>query len=121
SFFGCFGFIQRNCYEKMGGFDERFLGWGGEDMELMMRLYYHLGPPYLLFDDIDVFHLTHTASREEFNHRSRNMELYKSSEHNLGVNFYVNRLFGVYDDGIIGDVMVYRDDRGVCKLPVERG
>jgi hypothetical protein len=57
----CFIAIPREVWDQMGGFDERFVGWGYEDMafkSLVTSLY-----PWGLVDG-DVYHLWHPRSEE---------------------------------------------------------
>jgi hypothetical protein len=41
--------VHREAFERVGGFDEGFVGWGGEDIELRLRLFLLGG---VGFDDV---------------------------------------------------------------------
>ncbi len=75
SYIGCFGLVPRATFEAVGGFDERFEGWGLEDTEIMRRLLGVLG--FHSLRDATVWHLDHLVSPyiwEE--HWGRNLEVY---------------------------------------------
>lgn len=50
--------ITRKCYEEIGGFDESFIGWGGEDNEFWGRAITRRLWPYAF---LPVVHLWHAA------------------------------------------------------------
>lgn len=108
SFIGHFGFVKNEVFKKLGGYDEEYRGWGYEDTEFMMRLYMESSAYLNLFDLADVFHLTHPISKADKANRSNNIELYQAKEADLSISFYVNRIFGVYDDGTKGPIVEKR-------------
>ena len=105
SFFGHFGCIGHDDFDRIGGFNESYVGWGYEDIDIMLRAYILNRKYYHLFNDIDVFHLTHPINRTEMESRSQNVSEYENLERSLGVHFHVNRLFGVYDDVPNGPIL----------------
>ncbi len=75
SYIGCFGLVPRWAFDRVGGFNERFEGWGLEDTELMRRLLGVVGFRSLI--QSTVWHLDHLVSPyiwEE--HWGRNLRLY---------------------------------------------
>lgn len=98
SFLGHFGCVRKDIFEAEGGFDENYTGWGFEDTDLMMRLYSRLRSYFNLYEHLDVYHLTHLVQKEDIAQRGINIQRYYEKEKSLGVRFYVNRFFGVYDD-----------------------
>jgi hypothetical protein len=48
--------IRPELYERVGGFDERYRGWGGEDEDMLYRV--ASAGPVIQFDDVFV-HLAH--------------------------------------------------------------
>jgi glycosyltransferase involved in cell wall biosynthesis len=95
TFIGSYGIIRRNVFEKIGGFDVGYKGWGYEDTDLMMRLclgreeYTILGQ-----NGVEVYHLTHPS-------RTRGalstQERFNALERQHGRWFHVNHFFGVYE------------------------
>lgn len=56
-------FIQRAVFEQTGGFDERFLGWGGEDDAMTLRLM-NSGFPLIELGTTPALHLWHPRSAQ---------------------------------------------------------
>ena len=108
SFVGHFGIVKNELFRTVGGYDEEYVGWGYEDTDLMLRLYLESNSFLNMFDKADVFHLTHPITKSDKAHRSRNIKLYQAKEAQFSVCFYVNRLFGVFDDGKRGPVLEKR-------------
>jgi glycosyltransferase involved in cell wall biosynthesis len=54
---GGINILQRHQFERVGGFDERFRGWGGEDDAFAFSLNHLYGQPHRL--DATIFHLWH--------------------------------------------------------------
>jgi len=75
TYIGCFGLLPKWAFNKVGGFDERFEGWGLEDTELMRRLLTLVG--FRSLRESTVWHLDHLVSPyiwEE--HWGKNLRLY---------------------------------------------
>jgi len=75
TYIGCFGLVPTATFHEVGGFDERFEGWGLEDTELMRRLLGVLGFRSLRAGT--VWHVDHMVSPyiwEE--HWGKNLRLY---------------------------------------------
>ena len=51
--------LRRDVFTAVRGMDERYEGWGGEDMAFVMRL--NLATPFLIFDDA-MYHLYHESA-----------------------------------------------------------
>lgn len=56
--------VPRNLYEQVGGFDERFVGWGGEDNAFWKACTIAGGEPLRI--EGDVFHLWHQPATREY-------------------------------------------------------
>lgn len=66
--------ISRDLFDKLGGWDERFLGWGGEDDALSYKLQ-RMQPPSLGLSDNCVFHLWHPKAPVDEFHYLKNLEV----------------------------------------------
>lgn len=66
--------MKRECFEKIGGMDERFEGWGGEDEALAYTLETICGTHGRLNEDI--YHLRHPCANVNNNYYLRNFALY---------------------------------------------
>ena len=70
---GSFG-ITRGAYLGIGGFDESFVGWGGEDNEFWERAQTRKVWPY---GYLPILHLWHEAQPEKFQQERRTAELFE--------------------------------------------
>lgn len=57
--------VRREDFFKVGGYDERFIGWGWEDIAFRLKLDHEIGP-HQRINDGRVYHLWHERP-EEFN------------------------------------------------------
>jgi glycosyltransferase involved in cell wall biosynthesis len=57
---GCNFSAPTNAFLNLGGFDEEFIGWGGEDEDMAER-FYRCGLPLVPLNDCFVYHLDHHA------------------------------------------------------------
>lgn len=53
--------VTLDIYRRINGFDEEYLGWGGEDDDLGRRVYLAGGRPIVGVRDLTVYHLYHEA------------------------------------------------------------
>jgi len=75
SFCGGLFLLRRDLYEELGGFDERFLGWGGEDDAMSVKLSRLVKRRGVLQNQI-AYHLWHersVASRYFHSHYKQNL------------------------------------------------
>jgi glycosyltransferase involved in cell wall biosynthesis len=72
---GCNMGIWREDLVAVNGFDESYIGWGGEDSDIGSRLY-HLGRPRkFVYGHAIVYHLNHpTLSRDSFGRNSARLQ-----------------------------------------------
>jgi len=72
---GCNMGIWREDLVAVNGFDETYIGWGGEDSDIGSRLY-HLGRPRkFVYGHAIVYHLNHpTLSRDSFGRNSARLQ-----------------------------------------------
>lgn len=61
TYVACFGIVPRTVFSRVGGFTEKFVGWGCEDVELVSRLLADV-PLVNLFNRYVTFHLDHVVS-----------------------------------------------------------
>jgi hypothetical protein len=75
-YFGGLNVLQRNAFEAVGGYDERFIGWGGEDEAFAYALDTLIGTHVRL--DGEMVHFWHPFVGPEGNpHYETNYALYK--------------------------------------------
>lgn len=95
SFFGNCGFIHKEDFTRIGGFDEVKFKSRREDVEIMYRMCLN-GFNYMhLYDICEVVHLNHSAFLKEPDERLRCHETFRKLEEEKGYRFRVNNLFGI--------------------------
>jgi glycosyltransferase involved in cell wall biosynthesis len=105
----CFGAIYKGDFEKIGGFDINYSGWGRHDMDLMLRLLVRNFRFVNLFDEVSVIHLNHKVIHQDIQKKHQNISYYLEKEKKLGFVFKPNHLFGLYEgDG--KEVLVERKE-----------
>ncbi|WP_373601534.1 galactosyltransferase-related protein [Paraclostridium bifermentans] len=70
----------KEVYKNIGGFDERFRGWGGEDDAVLSCVKYIYGK-YHRLDNI-LYHLYHTRQHQNAECRIKNLEILKNDYFN---------------------------------------
>ena len=103
----CFGAIYKDDFNKIGGFDINYSGWGRHDMDLMLRLLVGNFRFVNLFDMVSVIHLNHKVIQQDIQKKHQNISYYLEKEKKLGFVFKPNHLFGLYE-GNGGEVLVER-------------
>ncbi len=93
----CFGAIYKGDFEKIGGFDINYSGWGRHDMDLMLRLLVRNLRFMNLFDKVSVIHLNHKVIQQDIQKKRQNISYYLEKERKLGFVFKPNHLFGLYE------------------------
>jgi glycosyltransferase involved in cell wall biosynthesis len=105
----CFGAMYKSDFDKMGGFDINYSGWGRHDMDLMLRLLVKNLRFVNLFDKVSVIHLNHKVIQQDIKKKHQNISYYLEKEKKLGFVFKPNHLFGLYEgDG--EEVLVERKE-----------
>jgi glycosyltransferase involved in cell wall biosynthesis len=105
----CFGAIYKGDFEKIGGFDINYSGWGRHDMDLMLRLLIRNLRFVNLFDKVSVIHLNHKVILQDIQKKKQNISYYLEKEKKLGFVFKPNHLLGLYEgDG--EEVLVERKE-----------
>lgn len=59
--------VRRDAFEAVGGYDERFIGWGWEDTSLAAALWTMVGPASRLYGE--VYHLWHPLDPLRFSNK----------------------------------------------------
>lgn len=96
SFPGNFGFVSKQLFDKIGGFDERFDGYGGEDDYFAYKLYLSDGNKFKNLFDIQVIHINHPTRKSNSHESKRNWELFEKIIKGEGVkSFNINILLGL--------------------------
>lgn len=57
--------ISRDQYRELGGFDERYVGWGAEDTEFNSRFWKHYGTETVMAGG-EMFHLWHERGQPDY-------------------------------------------------------
>jgi predicted glycosyltransferase involved in capsule biosynthesis len=81
---GLMNVVSRKAFEKIGGMDERFVGWGEEDSSFARALDTLVGKHYRM--DETIFHLWHPPANCYHPHREFNKRLenrYRQVEGNI--------------------------------------
>jgi hypothetical protein len=81
---GLMNVVSRKAFEKVGGMDERFFGWGEEDDSFARTLDTIVGKHYRMEETI--FHLWHPRANDDHPHREFNKQLgkrYRQVEGNI--------------------------------------
>lgn len=70
--------ISKELYKEIGGFDERFQGWGSEDIAFYYNLF-TVSDKMINLDRYSIYHLYHESSSDYKNsdHAKRNLQLFK--------------------------------------------
>jgi predicted glycosyltransferase involved in capsule biosynthesis len=79
---GC-NMITREAFEKIGGYDQRFIGWGFEDTDFMQRSKKMNRVSRIMDDDAICWHFNHEAIRTENPHYMRNLLIYNENVNKL--------------------------------------
>jgi len=93
----CFGAIYKDDFDKIGGYDINYSGWGRHDMDLMLRLLVGNFGFVNLFEIVSVIHLNHKVIRQDLQKKHQNISYYLEKEKKLGFVFKPNHLFGLYE------------------------
>lgn len=99
SFPANFGFVKKELFEKIGGFNESFEGYGVEDDYFAYCLYKESPSSFaLLRDKINVLHINHPIKPSSIEDAIKNNNLYISLlEKEKIKSFNINVLFGIED------------------------
>jgi predicted glycosyltransferase involved in capsule biosynthesis len=66
--------ITKELYQKIEGYDERFVGWGYEDTNVCWKLQKELGD-YTIFENEKILHLWHPRDQLNWNNRDLALKL----------------------------------------------
>jgi len=99
TYLSSFGAVERRQFWSVSGFDEKYVGWGWEDVDLMMRLLCVNTRCDLLGAGIRAIHLDHPRiSRCLSASAIANKKRFEWKQQLLGVRFKCNHLFGIYEN-----------------------
>lgn len=91
SFIGNFGLISKADFDSIGGFPE-YPGYACEDDAFAFLCYIKLGMP-VVFDDIELLHITHPISEKSYEQATKNQQrLQKLLEENGCSEFHISRI-----------------------------
>ncbi len=91
-----FGFISRELFNKIGGFDERFEGYGGEDDYFAYKMYLSDKKGFKSLFDIPMIHINHPKKETDQDESTKNWKLFEKLLKVEGVkSFNINILFGI--------------------------
>lgn len=107
SFLTNFGLVSKQLVKSVGGFDERFEGWGFEDLDLMVQLLRSGTGLLNLWDVAEVLHLNHPLGAAT-GESEQNRELYYSKLAEYGVAVNVTQLFET-PEGTHTDIIISTD------------
>ena len=79
---GC-NMITREAFDKIGGYDHRFIGWGFEDTDFMQRSKRGNSVSRIMDNDAICWHFHHDAIRTENPHYMRNLQIYNENVNRL--------------------------------------
>jgi len=98
SFIGCFGCLRAETFWDVGGFDEKYIGWGYEDTDLMMRLILAGNEFVKMYNNISILHLSHPSSHLFETERLINRKRFENLEKSVKFVFKANHLFGIFEN-----------------------
>lgn len=99
SFIGNFGFVNRSLFERVGGFDNRFQTYGGEDDYLAYRLYREEPDGFKNFSEhLRVLHINHPSFVDATERNFESSLLLNNLLLEEGISsFNINVLFSIPD------------------------
>lgn len=94
SFPGNFGFISKELFDKIEGFDERFEGYGGEDDHFAYKLYMADKCKFVNLFSLSVVHINHLKKDTDYIESLKNNRLFQKILKHEGIkSFNINVLF----------------------------
>lgn len=103
TYIGNFGFIKRSALEKIGFWNEHFIGYGLEDDCIAFLLYLNFGEP-VRFDSIHVIHVWHEIAEQNYMQLENNKQIFRKILLKQGVaKFHSGHL--LYGDGDVIEKM----------------
>jgi len=96
--------INRNAFMRIGGWDERFVGWGGEDNAMTLKILNCPGLVATKCEGMDTYHLSHPidGGRKGSRMYRMNLHLVEDIEHRIEINqdsFYAECVVAAKDIG----------------------
>lgn len=96
SFPGNFGFVSRKLFNEIGGFNERFKGYGGEDDFFAYKMYMKDKKGFKNLFKIKVIHINHSIKKENKSESIKNWKIYKKILNSEGIDsFNIEALFNI--------------------------
>ena len=82
--------ISKRLIEEVGGFDENFVGWGFEDLELAYRLWKYEKYPlkFVIDENLINYHIYHVHSEKILKERDENYRYFSNKHQNQDVLLY---------------------------------
>lgn len=92
TYIGNFGFVKKEALINVGLWDEKIKGYGTEDDLLTFVLYMKYGNPFLM-NDIQVYHIWHEISENNYVQLENNTKAYKEMLKQYNIReFHIGRL-----------------------------
>lgn len=111
SFIANFGCMERKLFDRVGGFDERYVGWGRHDCDLMYRFLVEAKAKFEnAFTCGPIIHLNHGVKGQKKD-LAINEGLYQELERKHGLALRYSHLFGLKehdDDSVFTDKEGYK-------------
>ncbi|MBA4536922.1 glycosyltransferase family 2 protein [Bacillus aquiflavi] len=112
-FFSGFVSLPKQLLQKVGGFDERFKGWGFEDWDLGYRLYQN-GATFRCAANVSAYHQEHPVSaRNVFREMCKNYFLYQRKHQSFETSIHVLVLTGKISR--IQESIIIGEYKSLCK------
>ena len=87
--------IKKDVFDEIGGFSERFVGWGFEDMDVSYRAF-KAGYRFAMNDEMVTYHLYHQHGKEIYAQRDNNFKVFFERNPDYPValyeDFYHNKI-----------------------------
>jgi hypothetical protein len=84
SYTGGISFFRKQMLYKIGGWNEKFIGWGFEDRELYEKM--KMVRANILVEDFPVFHLNHPKQKNKQEKRKKNKEMFNKLRTKMSKN-----------------------------------
>jgi len=106
---GCFTLIKRDAYQRLGGFDEQFVGWGFEDTDFALRAVRDLRVLNLFRKSHPFLHIDHPVSPYKSEEHENNSRKYFASPTSIDLHQFCRSVYQGRDYIEPGQSLAARD------------